>query len=84
MAEAAALGMSRTRLIHAFRDAFGVTPHRYLVELRTIHAARLLAQTRTPVTDVCYGSGFDSMSRFDPAFRAAYGCTPSQYRKRHG
>lgn len=84
VAEAAAVGMSRTRLIHAFRDAYGVTPHRYLVELRTTHAARLLTQTRAPVTEICYGSGFGSMTRFHAAFRTAYGCTPSQYREQYG
>jgi AraC-like DNA-binding protein len=84
VAEAAALGMTRTRLIHAFRDAFGVTPHRFLVELRTTHAARLLTETRLPVTDICFSSGFGSMSRFHAAFHSAYGRTPSQHRERYG
>ncbi len=74
--------ISRTRLIHAFGDALGVTPHRYLVNLRTAHAARLLTQTRTPVIDICFASGFGSMSRFHAAFREAYGLPPARYRAR--
>ncbi|HLQ53545.1 MAG TPA: helix-turn-helix domain-containing protein [Streptosporangiaceae bacterium] len=80
VAEAAALGMSRTRLVHVFRDVVGVTPHRYIVELRTSHAACLLARTRAPVSEVCFDSGFGSMTRFHAAFRAAFGTTPTAYR----
>jgi AraC-like DNA-binding protein len=84
VAEAAGLGMSRTRLIHTFREVAGLTPHRYLLELRTSHAARLLAQTRAPVTEICFASGFGSMNRFHAAFYDAFGITPTAYRIRYG
>jgi AraC-like DNA-binding protein len=80
VAEAAALGMSRTRFVHVFRDVVGVTPHRYVIELRTSHAAELLRGTRAPVTDICFDAGFSSLPSFHAAFRAAYGTTPSGYR----
>jgi AraC family transcriptional regulator len=80
VAQARALGVSRTRFVHVFRDVVGVTPHRYVVELRTSHAARLLRRTSVPVTDICFESGFGSMPSFYAAFRAAYGTTPSTYR----
>jgi AraC family transcriptional regulator len=84
VAEAAALGMSRTRFVHVFRDVVGVTPHRYLIELRTSHAAGLLRGTRAPVTDICFDSGFGSLPSFHAAFRAAFGTTPSGYRAAYG
>lgn len=84
VAEAVASGMSRTRFIHVFRDVVGVTPHRYVLELRTSHAARLLLDTSMPVTDICFDSGFGSMPSFHGAFRAAYGTTPSAFRAAHG
>ena len=84
VAEALALGMSRTRFVHVFRDVVGVTPHRYVVELRVSHAARLLHSTRAPVTGICFDSGFGSMPSFHAAFRAAYGTTPSAYRAAGG
>lgn len=83
VAAAATYGMSRTRFVHHFRELVGVTPHRYLVELRTTHAARLLAQTAVPVTEICFASGFGSIARFHAAFRAAFGMTPTAYRARH-
>jgi AraC-like DNA-binding protein len=82
VAEAIALGFSRTRFVHVFRDVVGVTPHRYVVELRVGHAARLLRGTAAPVTDICFDSGFGSMPSFYAAFRAAYGTTPTAYRAR--
>lgn len=84
VAEAAATGMTRTRFIHLFRDVVGVTPHRYLIELRTSHAARLLVESSMPVTDICFDSGFGSMPSFHAAFRAAYDTTPSAFRAAHG
>lgn len=75
-----AAGLSRTRLIHVFRELVGVTPHRYLVERRLTHAARLLADGNMPVAEVCFASGFGSLARFNAAFRAAHGVTPSRFR----
>jgi len=81
VADVAAAGtLTRTRLIHAFGEVLGVTPHRYLVNLRTAHAARLLAESAMPVIDICFASGFGSMSRFHAAFREAYGLPPALYR----
>jgi len=80
VAEARALGLNRTRFVHVFRDVVGVTPHRYVIELRTGHAARLLRGTGVPVTDICFASGFGGVPSFHSAFRAAYGMTPSAYR----
>ena len=83
VAQARDLGMSRTRFVHVFRDVVGVTPHRYVVELRVSYAARLLRETPVPVTDICFDSGFGSMPSFYAAFRAAYGMTPGIYRAEH-
>ena len=80
VAEALALGISRTRFVHVFRDVVGVTPHRYVVELRVSHAARQLRGTSVAVTDICFDSGFGSMPSFYAAFRAAYGMPPGAYR----
>jgi AraC family transcriptional regulator len=84
VAQARALGVSRTRFVHVFREVVGITPHRYVVELRASHAARLLSGTAAPVTDICFDSGFGSMPSFYAAFRAAYSMTPGSYRARHG
>jgi len=35
------------------------------------------------VVDVAFDSGFNSISRFNEAFRRACGCSPRQYRLHH-
>ena len=79
-AAGAALGLSRTRMIHVFRDVTGTTPHRYLVQRRIAHAARLLGSGDAPVTEVCFASGFGSLARFQASFKRAWGMPPSRYR----
>jgi AraC-like DNA-binding protein len=82
VADAATVGLSRTRLVHAFRDVVGVTPHRYLLELRTTRAAWMLRESTESVTDICFAVGFGSLGRFHAAFRSAFGLTPTAYRAR--
>jgi AraC-like DNA-binding protein len=65
------------RLFHA---AFGVTPHGYLTRLRMARAARLLARTDQPVTEVCAAVGFESLGSFSTRFRKAFGVPPSAWR----
>jgi AraC-like DNA-binding protein len=79
-AAVAALGLSRTRMIHVFRDVTGATPHQYLTQRRIAHAAGLLAGGDAPVTEICFASGFGSLARFQAAFRQAWGMPPSHYR----
>jgi AraC-like DNA-binding protein len=75
-----AVGLSRTRLIHSFREVTGVTPHRFLLERRLSLAARLLGCTRAGVAEVCFASGFGNLARFNAAFKSAYGLAPTAYR----
>lgn len=80
VAIAADMGLSRTRLVHSFREVVGVTPHRYLLERRLSQAAQLLACTGMHVVEVCFASGFGSLARFNAAFKVAHGLTPLAYR----
>lgn len=56
----------------------------FLLELRTSHAAKLLAETNLPVSEVCYRSGFNNFSHFNKHFKAIIGRTPLQHRKSYG
>jgi AraC-like DNA-binding protein len=67
-----------------FNRVFGMTIRAYILEHRISQAQRLLSTTRERVAHVAFGSGFDSLSRFNAAFRESVGCTPREYRARHG
>ena len=55
----------------------GVTPHQYLVRSRLRHAARLLADDDSPITDIAYDVGFADLSNFVRTFHRAAGARPA-------
>jgi AraC-like DNA-binding protein len=63
-----------------FKETFGTTIHAYLTQHRVSHAQRLLATTDRKVLDIALESGFNSLSRFNAAFRKVCGSTPRAYR----
>ncbi|PWC36381.1 AraC family transcriptional regulator [Azospirillum sp. TSO35-2] len=76
---ASAAGVDRFRLNRVFRDAFGLSPHAYLVRLRLRSARRGLAAGETPAA-VAAEVGFADQSHLGRWFRRAYGLTPAAYR----
>jgi AraC-like DNA-binding protein len=66
-----------------FQRTFGTTLIAYLTQHRVSHAQRLLATTDQTVADIAFGSGFNSISRFNDAFRRVCGCSPREYRRSH-
>ncbi|WP_372398054.1 AraC family transcriptional regulator [Azospirillum sp. HJ39] len=76
---AAAAGVDRFRLNRAFRAAFGLSPHAYLVRLRLRAARRRLAAGEAPAP-VAAAVGFADQSHLGRWFRRAYGLTPAAYR----
>lgn len=72
-------GVDRFRLSRAFKAAFGIAPHGYLIQLRLVRARRLLALGTSPV-DVASDLGFADQSHLGRWFRRANGVTPGAYR----
>lgn len=75
---AAVVGLSPRYFSRLFREAFGVTPHRFVVQERLAEGARQLARGRD-VIEIALGLGFCSQSHFTAAFRKTYGVTPRRY-----
>lgn len=69
--------------MNLFQKTFGTTLINYLTQHRISHAQRLLATTEQSITEIAFNSGFNSISRFNDAFRRACGCTPREYRRSH-
>lgn len=81
---ARANGLHPNYAMNLFRQAFGTTMSDFIVQHRISHAQRLLVTTDEPVVEIALASGFQSMSRFNEAFKRACGCSPRAYRKMHG
>lgn len=78
---AAVTGVDRFRLTRAFKAAYGIAPHAYLVQLRLATARRMLARGEQPAL-VAMELGFADQSHLGRWFVRAYGLTPALYRKR--
>lgn len=75
-----AVGLHPNYAMALFRRTFGTTLSRHVTQHRLSHAQRLLLTTADPIVDIAYQAGFGSLSRFNEAFRQAFGCTPRDYR----
>lgn len=64
-----------------FKKAFGNTISEYITEERITNAKRKLATTDKSITEIAYECGFNSISRFNEAFRKTNNCTPREFRK---
>ena len=63
----------------AFKQSFGVPPHRYHTDRRIAQAKVLLASRKHSVTEIGLTLGFSESSSFTAAFRRTTGQTPSSY-----
>ena len=71
--------LSPWHLCRAFKQSFGMPPHRYQIARRIEHAKRLLANRELSVTEVGLQVGFASLSAFATAFGKATGFSPRAY-----
>lgn len=80
---AKANGVHPNYAMNLFRKTFGTTMNHFITEHRISHAQRLLVTSEKTILDVAFAAGFQSLSRFNEAFKAACGCSPRDYRKAH-
>jgi AraC family transcriptional regulator len=66
----------------AFKQSFGMPPHRYLTDRRIERAKNLLAERKRSVTEIGLDVGYCETSSFTSAFRKLTGETPTDYRRR--
>jgi AraC-like DNA-binding protein len=78
---AAIADLSPFHFARAFKQSFGLPPHRYLVSRRIEKAKNLLATPALPVTRIGLDLGFGEVSSFTTAFRKHAGLTPTEYRR---
>lgn len=73
--------LSEHHFCRAFKQSFGVPPHRYHVQRRMERAKVLLADRTASITDIALTLGYSQTSAFSVAFRKNTGWTPSEYRR---
>jgi AraC family transcriptional regulator len=78
---ATAAGLSPMYFAARFRDAMGMSPHRYLLACRIAHAKTLLAEAGRPLIDIALSVGFRTQAHFTTVFREFEGSTPHRWRQ---
>ena len=79
---AAAASIGESECLRCFRSSIGTTPIQYLKQYRIRQAAGLILYSPLSISEIAASCGFQDMSYFTKSFRDAYGCTPTQYRKK--
>src|SRR5687767_15897572 len=74
--------VSEAHFARAFKEAFGVPPHRYLLTRRIEKATTLLRDTDVAITDIAFQTGWSSLGTFTRTFRDVTGETPGRFRAR--
>jgi AraC family transcriptional regulator len=77
---ARAVGASPAYLTDVFRRHEGISLHRYVTQLRLARSLIELPHA-SDLTTLALELAFSSHSHFTFAFRRAFGCTPSEYRR---
>ncbi|WP_084536071.1 AraC family transcriptional regulator [Nocardia yamanashiensis] len=76
----AASGIPRSRLISAFKAAYGLPPHAYLLRLRANRARRLLLAGGQPA-EVAVATGFADQAHLTRICKRYFGITPGAIRR---
>lgn len=74
--------LSPRRLHQIFVENIGMSPKKYISTQKTLKAKSLLESTSLSVSDIADALCYDSAYHFSSAFKAAEGCSPSEYRKK--
>lgn len=77
---AAIAGYEKTRFCQLFKQAVGVSFHKYLTDRRMRAARLLLKGTNLPIAEIARTVGIAQPKTFSRLIRAAYGTTPSELR----
>ena len=73
-------GIHQNYLTRAFHEKFGISPKKYLLQLKFKKAARLLATTQLPVSIISNSLGFEDQLAFSRTFKKFYNVSPTDYR----
>lgn len=76
-----AVGLSKYHLCREFNHLYGISPGKYLANLRLQKSCALLLQSQQhTIAEIASMVGFSNDNYFCKVFRKAFGTTPTQYR----
>lgn len=75
------LGVGSRHLSRLFMKHAGASPSEVAATWRVQRAKRMIDQTDLPMAEIAFAAGFQSVRRFNDAFKRTYGRPPSAFRR---
>ena len=79
----ALVSMSPSAFSRYFKLRTGKSLSEYIIDIRLGHAARRLVDTADSVSEICWTTGFNTLSNFNRLFRKRKGCSPKEFREKY-
>ena len=76
--------MSEVCFRKLFKEAYGISPQKYIMELRIQNAVGLISTGYYSLKEVAYMSGYNDYKYFSVEFKKAMGVSPSKYLYNYG
>lgn len=80
---AKSMKINRSTLFRAFLREHGISPKRYLENLRLDKASGLLSKTKLSVKEIAEACGFSHPSHFGKVFQEHFSAPPTAWRRKH-
>ena len=77
------VGMTSTAFSRYFRQSTGKNLSEYIIDIRLGHASRILIDTADSISEICWRTGFNTLSNFNRLFRKRKGCSPTEFRRKY-
>ena len=75
------LNISRSYFQFLYKDYFGISFKKDLINMRLQYAQELLLNTTMPIEQIAFQSGYSNEIHFYRQFKAKTGLTPGEYQK---
>ncbi|MFG6686745.1 helix-turn-helix domain-containing protein [Mariniflexile sp. HNIBRBA6329] len=76
------LGTNEFKLKYGFKELYGTTVHRFLMEERLRKSKMMIQFTQQSLKSIAQMTGFKSIAHFSRTFKKRFGYTPSDLRKK--
>lgn len=80
---AAEIGIGYSRFRKIFKEYTGLSPAKYILEIRMAKAKELLTNTSMQIQEIAWKLSFENADYFTTAFKRVCGINPNEYRIRH-
>lgn len=75
------VGINRNALYNKIKSITGMTPVKFIREVRLDRAGQKLLQSNLLVKEIAYDCGFSDLKYFGKCFKEKFGVSPAEYRK---